>query len=160
MAKNVPKQKPGRSEQAVATPNEFISAVRNLLEIRSFAHDLAADENNSVAGENYYSEVEDALIQSWIFNNWAWLNPPYSDITPWVAKANIEAQKGAKIAMLLPASVGSNWFAEYVDGKCIVNFLRPRITFVGHNNPYPKDLMLLLYGKFMAGYRCWNWREA
>jgi hypothetical protein len=33
-----------------------------------------------------------------------------------------------------------------------------RLTFVGHTDPYPKDLALLLYGPSVSpGYEMWMW---
>lgn len=154
----MPEQKPGRSEQVVETPPDFIKAIKSRLGIHEFAIDLAANKDNAKAHQ-FYSEDDDALIQGWVFEGWDWCNPPYSDIEPWVAKAAIESQKGAKVAMLLPASVGSNWWATHVDRKAYVTFLNGRITFEGHTGPYPKDLVLLLYAPFLrGGSTVWRWK--
>jgi len=154
-----PKQKPGRSEQSVGTPPEFLEKVKGLLGIEEFNIDLAADSQNTVA-HDFYSKEIDSLKQDWGFGGWSWLNPPYSHITPWVEKAYLESLKGAKIAVLVPASVGSKWWSNWVDGKAHVLFVQPRITFVGHKDPYPKDLALLLYTKYVkGGHYHWRWNE-
>lgn len=158
MNHSMPEQKPGRSEQVVETPPDFMKAIKSRLGIHEFAIDLAANKDNAKAHQ-FYSEDDDALIQGWIFNEWCWCNPPYSDIEPWVTKAAIESQKGAKVAMLLPASVGSNWWAKYVSGYAYETFLNGRIRFVGHKSPYPKDLVMLLYAPFLRGGSCvWRWK--
>lgn len=157
MAK-MPKQKPGKSEQVVCTPPEFLKALKHRLAIDEFIIDLAADEMNTVAA-SYYDEADDSLTLSWAFDGWGFCNPPYSHIEPWVKKAYEEAQTGAKVAMLLPASVGSNWWANWVIGKAYVTFLNGRITFIGHKSPYPKDLVVLLYAPFLDGGSCvWSWQ--
>lgn len=85
------------------------------------------------------------------------LTPPYSNIKEWVAKCDGSL---AAIALLVPASVGSNWFRDHVDGKARVFFLNGRVTFVGHKAGYPKDLILCLYGPDIApGYEVWDWRK-
>lgn len=159
----MPAQKPGKSEQSVATPNEFLQAVKNLLGIGDFSWDLAADEKNAVCwhGKSHFNEVDNSLIQPWhCIQGWLWLNPPYSDIQPWVDKAYVESCKGARIAMLVPASVGSNWWTNHVAGIAQVYFLKGRITFVGHKSPYPKDLALLLYRpNVLGGYSTWDWKK-
>jgi hypothetical protein len=67
---------------------------------------------------------------------------------------------GATIAMLIPASVGSGYFAEWIRGKATILYPRPRLTFIGHDAPYPKDLALCVYSDRMApGEYSWNWRE-
>lgn len=160
MAK-VPAQRPGKSEQVVCTPTIFLDALKMKLAIPFFNYDLAASPSNTVA-TNYYTEEDDALVQDWAGDSigWCFCNPPYEDIEPWVAKACLEVDKGACIAMLLPASVGSNWWKAYVHNKCYVLLLNGRITFEGHKSPYPKDLVTLLYTPFGArGYDVWSWKQ-
>lgn len=156
----MPEQKPGRSEQVVCTPKDFLTALKGRLAIEEFAVDLAASQDNAVA-DAYYDENDDALIQEWASptGGWGFCNPPYADIEPWVAKAWLEARKGASIAMLLPASVGSNWWKAYVDQRAYVLLLNGRLTFVGHTAPYPKDLVVALYTPYAGhGYQVWTWK--
>ena len=154
-----PTQKPGRSKQDYATPPEFIAAVVERIG-HHFALDIAASAENTIA-EKFYSEADDALDESksWVYGEWAWLNPPFGKIAPWVRKASDEADHGVQIAMLVPASVGSNWWSEWVHNRAHVLLLSPRLTFVGHRNPYPKDLALLLYTPYIrGGYDTWRWK--
>lgn len=154
----MPKQKPGHSEQVVCTPKDFLAALKGKLGIEQFTIDLAADEYNTVA-QTFYGEEDDSLVQEWAKPGWCYCNPPYADIEPWVAKGWIESQSGANIAMLLPASVGSNWWKTYVHNKGYVLLASPRLTFVGHTSPYPKDLVVVLYTSFGAkGYETWAWK--
>jgi phage N-6-adenine-methyltransferase len=151
----MPEQKPGRSVQEVGTPREFLDAVER--RFGSLDWDLAADGSNHVTpywfgpGSRY---EQDSLTAHWAAGYFSWLNPPYGNIAPWARKC---AFAGMRIAFLVPASVGSNWFAEHVDGKALVLFLRPRLTFVGHTQSYPKDLILAMYGE-KPGYECWRWK--
>lgn len=155
----MPAQKPGKSEQVVETPDDFIQAVLIRLGISGFSLDVAASPDNTQA-PLFYDEETNGLIQPWYTSGWAWCNPPYSSISPWVEKAWTEAQKGAHIVMLVPASTGSNWWRAHVDGKAYITFLNGRVTFVGHSSPYPKDLALLLYAPFLSGgSTVWRWRE-
>lgn len=160
MAK-MPVQKPGKSEQVVCTPPNFIEAVKEFLHIEQFDCDLAADKDNTVAPK-FYDEEMDSLKQTWkCGTGWNWCNPPYANIGPWVAKAYRElVSNDARTVMLVPASVGSNWWADCVHEKAEVVFLNGRITFVGHENPYPKDLALLYYAnwQFKGGYSIRPWK--
>jgi DNA (cytosine-5)-methyltransferase 1 len=45
-----------------------------------------------------------------------WLNPPYSNIDPWLAKARAEAARGATVVCLLPCVPDRKWWATHVEG--------------------------------------------
>jgi hypothetical protein len=104
----------------------------------------------------FYGIEENSLSQDWsqLVGN-LWLNPPFGSIAPWAKKCRT-IKFSAIIFFLTPASVGSNWFAENVHEKARVFFLSPRICFDG-KNPYPKDLMLSMFGG-PIGYECWRWK--
>ena len=82
-----PPQKPGRSKQDYTTPAVFITAVKQLLGISHFAHDFAADAQNTQA-TTFFDEATDALsVPDWqmytpAVGSWGWLNPPFGHITP------------------------------------------------------------------------------
>ena len=158
----VPTQKPHRSRQDYRTPFAFLIAVKRLLKIDHFVVDLAAGEHNTVA-KRFYSVDDNALVQSWNWwsnGEWAWLNPPYADIKPWVEKAYFS---GCNIAMLIPASVGANWWKQWVHHRAKVLFLNGRLAFMSDKPMwlYPKDCALLLYGPGLErypNYDIWTWR--
>ncbi len=144
------------TEQSVGTPWDFF---RLLDKEFSFTFDLAADSANTKC-HLHFNEQDNSLAQDWAdIWGWAFLNPPFANIEPWVRKCYEESQRGAKIVALLPASVGSRWFAEWVWGKCELRFLTGRLTFIGHDKPYPKDLMLAIYAKGLwPMVSPWDWK--
>lgn len=158
----MPIQKPGKSFQSYQTPLEFLFAVKRRLN-DGFVVDLAADEDNTAA-PSFFDEKANSLVQDWgvaCVGGWGWLNPPYADIEPWVKKAAEESLNGARIAMLVPASVGANWWRDYVERESYQLFLNGRIKFVGAKDFYPKDCALLLYTPFIrSGSAVWNWRSS
>lgn len=154
----MPQQKPGKSESSVGTPTEFINAVEKRW--GSIAVDLAADAENC-KGKTFISAEMDSFKFDWgAMEGVLWLNPPYSNIEPWVKKASEDCKKPLvrqrRILVLIPASVGTNYFAKYIHGHARVYFLSPRLKFEGHKNPYPKDLILCVYGED-TGYEPWRW---
>lgn len=162
----MPKQKPGRSKQDYGTPPDLLNAVRRRLAIEEFSWDLAADEHNTVVVENedgkrHFNESDNALTKDWVWDTlggWLWLNPPFANINPWVEKAYEESQRGAHIVVLTPASF-SEWWRDWVEGKCYVVHLQGRIKFVGCDAAYPKDCSLLVYTPFgFKGSEVWSWR--
>ena len=160
----VPVQKPGRSEQTFVTPHAFIAATKRLLQIDAFAFDFAASCCNTQASQ-YFDDATDAMVFSgkgWaerVVGGWGWLNPPYTDIEPWVERCKDAKRAGAHIALLVPASVGADWFRDHVDGHAQVKFLNGRLGFLPDQPKalYPKDCILCLYGA-RPGYAVWSWR--
>jgi len=149
----------GESKQDYATPREFIRAVE--AKFGKLMFDLAASPENTIVGgdENYFDEARDSLKQDWTkLEGNVWLNPPFAEVTPWAKKCFESYRRPGNpwIFFLVPAAVGSNWFAEYVFPHSRVHFLRPRLSFDG-KNPYPKDLMLAVYGA-PPGIELWKWK--
>lgn len=170
MPRKMPRQKPGRSKQNYATPPYFVAAVAKWLGIEAFDFDYAADKRNAKA-DRFWTKKDDSLKKTayewWRANpyGWGWLNPPFDDIGKWAERCHtVRVRYGAKTAMLVPASVGSNWYRDYVHGKAFVLFLNGRIDFIP-GEPYPKDCMLVLYG-YQGAHNCirtdnivWTWRD-
>lgn len=160
-----PIQKPGRSEQVVVTPRVFTDAVKDLLSIEAFDLDAAASHDNAQA-LRYIDASMNALVTPWVDQmqdrrGWVWLNSPFSRLDLWTERSMAQSlNAGIRIAQLVPAAVGANWWQRHVDGVAEVLFLNGRITFVGHDKPYPKDCALLLYGPDRwPGYHVWTWRR-
>ena len=161
-----PKQKPGLSKQDYSTPDDFIQAVKTRLGIDEFAWDFAADAENSKAGDHYWGESINSIMvptEFWVADcgaGWGWLNPPFSNIKYWAEHCWEASKLGARIAFLVPASVGSNWFRDFVFGKAEILFLNGRLAFISDKPKwlYPKDLMLVLYGR-PPSIDIWSWKS-
>jgi phage N-6-adenine-methyltransferase len=150
----------GKSKQDYQTPAALIDAALDRLCLSTFTWDLAATADNKKA-PFFYSEQDDSLAQDWdACGGWLWCNPPYNDITPWVEKA--AATTESYIAMLLPASVGSNWWRDHVHHRAHVLLLNGRVPFMPDKPKwlYPKDCALLLYTPFIkyGSYEVWSWK--
>ncbi len=146
------------SEQVVGTPWEFIHAVEKRW--GKIECDLAASAENTKA-PLFFNEEMDSFKKQWALclGN-MWLNPPFNDIAPWARKCAEQKEQGAKIFFLVPASIDSNWWAEYVHDKACVLPIHPRIKFEGHDHLYPKPLTLILYSVEPIGYPGrWLWKE-
>ncbi len=155
-----PVQKPGRSKQDYGTPMAFIRAVE--ARFGRLAFDLACTKANKKADWGYMPEMgDDALTKDWAADHpegTLWLNPPFADIGPWAEKCKAEsAGRHGLILLLTPASIGCTWFSQHLLGSAIVLGLSPRLTFEGTTAPYPKDLMLSVYGYGLSGFDQWRW---
>jgi phage N-6-adenine-methyltransferase len=149
------------SRQDYETPADFLAAV-----VRRFGPldvDLAATPENAKA-EIFITPEQDSLKRRWsgVARGTMWLNPPFANIAPWAAKCAEEAPRlshDSRILLLVPASVGANWFAQHVHGHAFVLALQGRLTFGGCEQPYPKDLVLAVYHAGLTGFDVWSWRE-
>jgi phage N-6-adenine-methyltransferase len=148
------------SKQDYGTPTVFTDAVQK--RFGKIVFDLAAhnDGSNAVV-DRWYGPRDNSLEQRWhriSKRGLLWLNPPFERIDLWVKKCAAEAALGARIALLIPASIDAVWFREHVLGKAMVLGLSPRITFVGETHPYPKPMMLVVYDSGMHGFDQWRWK--
>ncbi len=156
--RTMPPQKPGESHQNYETPEDFLSAVH--ARYGKPVWDLAASNHNAKA-PFFWTEEQNSLAQDWgEAGGLKWINPPFSHIEPWAQKCHETSMAhNTEILLLVPASVGSNWFRDWVHGKAYVNFLNGRLTFAGCDTCYPKDCLLIEYGfNRRPGYGVWNWK--
>ncbi len=159
---SVPQQKPTESRQDFETPRDFLDA----LEARwgKLDVDLACRTDNCKASAGYHLDKDiNSLQQPWADefpDGNCWLNPEFGNIEPFARKCAIEGPKfkKGKIFLLTPASIGTNWYAQYVYGRAMVIGLSPRITFVGASQGYPKDLSLSIFGPGIHGHGVWRWK--
>jgi len=153
-----------KTKQDYGTPWEFVRAVER--RFGPLVRDLAASAENAKA-PLFYDESRNSLTVPWAEENHdgnLWLNPPFADIGPWAMKCRdqslVRRREGGQgfIILLTPASIGSEWYANHVHGFAYVLGLSPRITFDGTDDPYPKDLMLSVYGYGLTGFGAWRWK--
>ncbi len=147
----------GSSRQDYATPADFLAAV--VARFGPLYFDLAASDDNAKA-KHYFTIRDNSLVQEWHkLPGLLWLNPPFDHIMPWACKCAEEAALGARILFLVPASVGSNWFNEFVHRKALVLALNGRLCFDPAHPTwgYPKDCILAGYG-FGVGFDTWTWK--
>lgn len=104
------------SKDCYQTPPEVFAVLSREF---NFAVDVAASRNNALC-EIYFSEECSAITHDWFpaGKSWAglyaWCNPPYSDIGPWVNKAAEQASKGIGTVMLVMMDQSVGWYKEAV----------------------------------------------
>lgn len=119
-----------------------------------FSADIAASDANHLL-PIYLTEKDNALSQetSWEMLNagYLWCNPPYSDISPWVEKANALPEGSHGVVMLVPADTSVGWFREALKEVTEIRFITGgRISFVRADTGKPvngnnKGSMLLIW---------------
>ena len=78
----------------------------------------------------YYDEAADGLAHPWGTHR-VFMNPPYGrEVYAWTRKARSEADLGALVVGLLPASTDLAWWHEDVVGHAEVRYIRGRVRFL------------------------------
>jgi DNA N-6-adenine-methyltransferase (Dam) len=145
-----------RSKQDVETPRDLLDAVE--ARFGPLTCDLACTKINAKAKDCF--TPTDVIQRPWPSVGILWLNPEYGDIATWSARcAAWRGCHNARLLLLVPASVGSNWYRDHVHGRALVLALNPRVQFVGHTHPYPRDLVLASYGD-RPGFGVWQWKRS
>ena len=129
-------------EEKWATPQDFFDKLNDEFH---FTLDAAASPDNAKC-DNYFTEEQDGLAQSWEGHT-VWCNPPYCRKTGlWVKKAYEEHQRtGCTVVMLLPSRTDVRWFHDYILGKAEIRFIKGRLKFGGSKNSAPFASIVVIY---------------
>lgn len=85
----------------------------------------------SAKAPRYFTAEDDGLLQPW--EGRVFLNPPYSEIAPWVAKAVESARAGALVVAILPVRTERDWWHDLIIPFGEVRFQRGRQHYIGRD---------------------------
>ena len=99
-----------------------------------FQLDAAAAPHNALC-KRFITAEQNTLETPWAdylsIPGYVWLNPPYSDITPFVKKAAAESANQIGTVMLVPADTSVGWFKEAIQTASEVRFITAgRLAFI------------------------------
>lgn len=99
-----------------------------------FQLDAAAAQHNALC-KKFITAEQNTLEMPWddylSIPGYVWLNPPYSDITPFVKKAAAESANQIGTVMLVPADTSVGWFKEAIQTASEVRFITAgRLAFI------------------------------
>lgn len=99
-----------------------------------FQLDAAAAAHNALC-RKFITAEQNTLETPWgdylSIPGYVWLNPPYSDITPFVKKAATESANQIGTVMLVPADTSVGWFKEAIQTASEVRFITAgRLAFI------------------------------
>lgn len=99
-----------------------------------FQLDAAAAPHNALC-RKFITAEQNTLETQWAdylsIPGYVWLNPPYSDITPFVKKAAAESNNQIGTVMLVPADTSVGWFKEAIQTASEVRFITAgRLAFI------------------------------
>lgn len=85
---------------------------------------------------------ENGLLRSW--KSPIFVNPPYSDIKPWMEKALFESKAKKTIVLLVPSRTDTKWFHDYAMKASEIRFIRGRLKFgnAKNNAPFPSCIVI------------------
>ncbi|WP_341845167.1 phage N-6-adenine-methyltransferase [Enterobacter hormaechei] len=99
-----------------------------------FQLDAAAAPHNALC-RKFITAEQNTLETPWVdyltVPGYVWLNPPYSNITPFVKKAAAESANQIGTVMLVPADTSVGWFKEAIQTASEVRFITAgRLAFI------------------------------
>lgn len=119
-----------------------------------FKLDAAAAPHNALC-RRFITEEQNTLVTPWAeymsIPGHVWMNPPYSDIIPFVKKAAAESKNQIGTVMLVPADTSVGWFREAIQTASEVRFITAgRLAFINPVTGKPvsgnnKGSMLLIW---------------
>ncbi|WP_150312048.1 phage N-6-adenine-methyltransferase [Enterobacter hormaechei] len=126
-----------------------------------FQLDAAAAPHNALC-RKFITAEQNTLETPWSdylsIPGYVWLNPPYSNITPFVKKAAAESNNQIGTVMLVPADTSVGWFKEAIQTASEVRFITAgRLAFINPVTGKPvsgnnKGSMLIIWRPYPRTY--------
>lgn len=124
---------------SVGTPDELFDSLHKRFD---FTHDPCPLNGATTA------DVPDGLATAWGLTTF--VNPPYSNIAPWLAHAVSNMQRfGTRSVVLVPAHVETLYWDTYVTPWASeVWFCVTGLRFKNYTSKFPLPMALIFYGQF------------
>lgn len=102
----------------------------------NFTVDVAASNENHLC-DMWITAEEDSLNPDteWGVSNW--VNPPYSNIMPWVERAISQSNNGDVVVMLIPADTSVKWFKLAFENCTECHLISGRLAFINEETGNP-----------------------
>jgi site-specific DNA-methyltransferase (adenine-specific) len=129
-----------------------------------FDLDVCASAENFKCSR-YFDIATNGLAQPWNCTA-AWMNPPYSAIKEWMAKAvhEVECGNAGVVVCLVPARTDTKWWWSTIEWPMVgvdVRFLPGRLRFGTSKNSAPFPSAVLVIGETGTTNMClWRWKAA
>lgn len=121
------------------TPQDFYERLH--AEFR-FTLDPCCNRENAKCGK-FYTMEDNGLLMDWGEHR-VFMNPPYSEVAAWMAKAYGSARDGATVVCLVPSRTDTQWFHDYAM-KGEIRFVRGRLKFGGAKDAAPFPSMVVIF---------------
>lgn len=116
-----------------STPSELYRSLDAEFGFRDDACPLAGEANS--------------LMREW--ESPCYVNPPYSNIRPFIEKALMEHASGKVIVMLVPSRTDTAWWHDCAMKATEIRFIRGRLRFGGNKKdaPFPSCILVFAHAK-------------
>jgi len=101
--------------------------------------------NNLGTPHYFLYPKHDGLKEDWSKYKSAFVNPPFKDAYKWIKKCHDESKKGCTVVCLLPSKTETAWWHDYALKADEIRFIRRRVTFEGHDNPFIIGMAFIIY---------------
>jgi DNA (cytosine-5)-methyltransferase 1 len=118
-----------------------------------FQLDPCAWPSNRLKTPTFHTEADNGLSKPWLPGP-VFVNPPYSNVTPWLAKADLESLVGVLSIVLVRHDPSTKWWNNWVEGKALVIPIPYRLKFVDYDTGKPSgtynfpNCLLVYHGMF------------
>lgn len=148
---------PENEKDLLATP---FSVYNYLNKIYKFDVDLAANDSNK-KHSTFIDPLTNSLLVDWLnYGNTGFLNPPYSDIYPWMLKA-ISNRDRFRTVMLIPSPNGESLYLLVEQFASSITLVHGRISFLDiWGNPKignPRGSCIVVFDNHRRGSCELNW---
>jgi len=144
---NKPKKKPGDTyKDDYGTPLKLFVYWNDIFD---FDADLAANANNAKCAK-YVDKEQDFFTLRDLRGNF-WLNPPYGEaLKTWLPRVyELSRSPKCTIVTLLPASIETVWYRQWVSGKADkIEAVPYRVKFEGAKWSAPFPNVIAIYRNF------------
>ncbi|MDY6803499.1 MAG: DNA N-6-adenine-methyltransferase [Cyanobacteriota bacterium] len=113
------------------TPPEILEIVRSAFANKAIFTDPCTTKDNPTNALRFFTPKENGIMQHWKTN--AFINPPYSDPSPWIEAANSQIICGSieeAIALVPTACLGSKRTGKFAKLATAICLWEGRIHFV------------------------------
>lgn len=112
-----------------------------------FSLDPCSTDENAKC-EQHFTMADNGLNMDWS-DHVVFMNPPYSTVSHWMAKAHGAANEGATVVCLIPSRTDTRWWHKYAM-KHEIRFIRGRLRFgdATENAPFPSAVVVMRPQRF------------
>jgi phage N-6-adenine-methyltransferase len=133
-----------------STPQEFFDGLHREFH---FDVDAAASAENAKCSVWYGDKVDALALENWAtVPSSVWLNPPYSRVREFVAKAAEQAERGHSVVCLVPSRTDTRWWHEHIWSadhlpypNVEIRFVKGRLKFGDSNNSAPFPSVVIIF---------------